>query len=223
MMIEILPLLLLGFALGLIHALDADHIMAVSMLSSGKRNVGAVLTQSASWALGHSGVLIVSGVLLFGLGLALPSNFQQLAEIAVGILLIVLGLTWAIRFRKEKLKLETHVHGDITHMHWHEDTREHQRQSNHKPVFVGMLHGLAGSAPAMALIPAVANGQLLQALFYLAVFSLGLTLSMLAFGLGFAHIQRFLSQRYTSVFHAGQQLLAFISIGLGGVWLVQAI
>lgn len=220
-MTDVLPLLVLGFGLGLIHALDADHIMAVSMLSVERRGVRAVLKQCLSWALGHAGVLLLCGALFFGFGLAVPAEAQHLAEIGVGLLLIALGFTWAVRFRK--LKLQAHRHGDMTHVHWHEDTLKHSQQHSHKPVFVGALHGVAGSAPALALIPAVAGGELVQALFYLGVFSLGATLSMLVFGLGFARLQGFLCRRYNLVFRSSQQLLAFMSIVLGGIWLAQAI
>lgn len=214
-------MLMLGFGLGLIHALDADHIMAVSMLNAENRSILSVLLRCLNWALGHAGVLLLCGMLFFGLGLALPEWLQQFAEISVGLLLIAFGVIWAIRFRE--LTLKAHSHGDIVHVHWHEDTQRHTAQRNHKPVFVGMLHGVAGSAPVMALIPAVASGQFIQALVYLGVFSLGVTLSMLAFGLGFSRLQRFLCDRYNTLFCYSQQLLALISIVLGSVWLVQAI
>lgn len=229
-MIDILPLLLVGFGLGLIHALDADHIMAVSMLSADKiggesrrRSVIPVLRQSTHWALGHSGVLLASGVLLFGLGVAIPPSLQKLAEMGVGVLLIALGIVWAVKFRRQKLILKAHQHGDIVHIHWHENTEQHAAHNTHKPVFVGILHGLAGSAPALALIPAIAQGQLMSALLYLVIFSLGVMLSMLVFGLGFSHVQHFLSNRYNRVFQYSQQLLALTSIVLGTLWLAQAI
>ena len=80
-----------GFTLGLLHAFDADHVMAVSALSTEKPSVKRTLRFSANWALGHSGVLIASGLLLFGLGLSLPEPLQIAAEASVGIMLIALG------------------------------------------------------------------------------------------------------------------------------------
>ena len=223
MWVEILPILMVGFGLGLLHALDADHIMAVSVLSHEKPSFKRTIIQSSHWALGHGGVLLLCGVILFGLGIAIPESLQKTAEMAVGVLLIVLGIMCFKQWRADKLTLDSHSHGEIEHTHWHDISEEHKTKHKHKPVFVGMLHGLAGSAPALALIPAVANGQFLQAIVYLFLFSLGVMLAMLFFGLGFAHVQRFLNQRYQTVFQLSRQLIAFASIAFGGYWLFQAI
>ncbi|WP_394202180.1 hypothetical protein [Marinagarivorans algicola] len=196
MSIDTFLLLLVGFGLGLMHALDADHIMAVSVLNSQKTSIKRTLVQSGRWALGHGGMLLCCGILLFGVGVPIPESIQKTAEMSVGVLLIVLGVMCVIRIRKDK--------------------------HSHKPVFVGMLHGLAGSAPALALIPAVANGQFMPAMLYLVIFSLGVMLSMLFFGLGFAHIQQFLSRRSHVIFQLSRHGLALSSIALGSYWLLQA-
>lgn len=221
--VSFLPMLGLGFALGLAHALDADHIMAVSTLSSTKPGLRRSLFYSANWAVGHSGVLLLCGILLFGLGVSLPETLSSAAEAAVGITLVVLGLMLFWQSRNNRLKLAVHRHGDIVHTHWHDDSQEHAKEGVHKPMFVGMLHGLAGSAPALALIPAVAYGNTTLAIAYLLLFSLGVLLSMMAFGLGFSHVQRFLSQRYESVFALSRQFIAFVSIALGSFWFYQAV
>ncbi len=222
MSIDVFLLLFVGFGLGLIHALDADHIMAVSVLNSQKTSIKRTLLQSGRWALGHGGMLLCCGVLLFGLGVSIPEGIQKMAEMGVGVLLIVLGVMCFIRIRKDKLIFERHSHGDIVHTHWRDSTDAHITKNNHKPVFVGMLHGLAGSAPALALIPAVASGQFMPAMLYLMIFSLGVMLSMLFFGLGFAHIQQFLNRRSHRVFQFSRHGLALSSIALGSYWLLQA-
>lgn len=221
----LLPMLLVGFGLGALHALDADHIMAVSVLSNQKPGIRRTLWQSMNWALGHGGVLVLSGVFLFGFGLALPETLQHAAEASVGLLLIVLGLGFYLQMRKERLSLQKHSHGDIEHTHW--QTENHGTEASatreaHKPVFVGVLHGLAGSAPALALIPAVGKGDITLAIGYLLIFSLGVMLSMLAFGLGFARIQHFLSHNYNRIFAWSRHGLALGSIALGSFWLYQA-
>jgi len=223
MLAELIPLLLLGFGLGLMHALDADHIMAVSVLSSRSPSIKKTLLYSANWAIGHGGVLLVSGALLFGLGLSIPPALQQGAEIGVGVMLIILGIMCVVRIRQEKLTLAVHSHGDLVHAHWHKSGQEHVALNVHKPALVGVLHGLAGSAPALALIPAVASGKSTHAMVYLVIFSLGVMLSMLVFGLGFARIQHYLIHRYRRVFDISRHVLAAGSIGLGGFWLAQAI
>ncbi len=239
-MTEIIPLLLLGFGLGFMHALDADHIMAVSVLSNQKPGLAKTLRHSLNWALGHGGILLAAGVLLFGLGIHIPHSLQYVAELSVGILLIVLGVICLRRFSQDSITLTRHRHGDIEHIHWqsvqgshsdsHDSKSSHPNHGDsakkyyaHKPVLIGMLHGLAGSAPALALIPAVARGQFGEAVLYLVIFSLGVMLSMLFFGLGFAKIQQFLSVRYARFFSWSRYIIAFLSIGLGGFWLMQAV
>lgn len=225
MPIDFLPLMLMGFGLGLLHALDADHVMAVSVLSNQQPGLKRTLFFSANWALGHSLMLMLSGLLLFGLGFAIPESLQHLAELSVGVLLIVLGLLCFRQFRQEHISLHTHRHGDIVHTHWHTHDHLSKRSSEssveaHKPVMVGLLHGLAGSAPALALIPVVSHGQLSTALSYLLLFSVGVMLSMVFFGLGFGYLQTFLAQRYMKLFRISRYMLATASIIIGGYWLV---
>ena len=223
MLIELSLLMALGFGLGALHALDADHIMAVTALSNRKVGVKQAFFYSSYWALGHGFVLLASGILLFGLGFSIPPRLQYLAEASVGVLLIILGIACFIQFRKDNLSLSMHRHGDVVHTHWQHKGTEHADKSTHKPVFVGLLHGLAGSAPALALMPAVASGEIVTALGYLLLFSVGVMLSMMLFGLGFAQIQQFLQRRYRALFTASRYLLASVSILLGGFWLIQAL
>ena len=223
MLIEFLPLLLFGFGFGLMHALDADHIMAVSMLSQKKSGFGKTLLHSAHWALGHGVVLLISGACLFGFGVALPESLQKVAEASVGILLVILGLSCFWQFRRDKLSLVKHSHDGVEHIHWHDNNPEHDKKHVHQPVFVGILHGLAGSAPALALIPAMASGEIMLAMVYLLLFSLGVLISMLGFGLGLAKLQGWLSLRYNAAFQCSRYALAGLSIGLGSFWLISAV
>ncbi len=220
---EIYSLLSLGFMLGLMHALDADHVMAVSVLSVGRPSLARTLRFSAQWAVGHGGVLLCSGIMLFGLGLAIPESLQRMAEIGVGVLLIVLGLWCFWGFRQRRLSLDQHRHDQVVHRHWHQagdQTHRGHGSGGHAPVFVGMLHGLAGSAPAMALIPAMAQGQMSAAFGYLAIFSFGVMLSMVAFGLGWGSLLQRLNER---VLDWSRRLVAASSIIIGSYWLSQAV
>lgn len=232
MLTESIALIGVGFSLGLLHALDADHVMAVSALSARKPSVWRTLRFSANWALGHGGVLLLSGALLFGLGLSLPESLQVLAEASVGVLLMALGVWCFWGMRKQKVTLEKHSHGDIEHTHWHAHDHSDPAVSakapittsdKHTPVMVGVLHGLAGSAPALALVPAVAQGDLWLAVGYLMLFSVGVMLSMVVFGLGLGSLQRKLEKSSTRLFQFNRYLIATTSVVLGAVWLNQAI
>ncbi|MFT6389052.1 MAG: ABC-type nickel/cobalt efflux system permease component RcnA [Cellvibrionaceae bacterium] len=237
MLVEWMPLILLGFGLGLLHALDADHIMAVSALANQNPSIKRTLVFSLHWALGHGGVLLACGLVFFGLGVAIPSGFQTLAEIMVGVLLIILGFRFFWRFRRLNITLVQHSHDDVVHTHWSTETHAHSKIEKHvnhekkkekmmkihQPVMIGVLHGMAGSAPALALIPAVASGQLSVALTYLIIFSLGVVLSMLAFGLGFSWIQQYLFQYYQRAFTVCRHGIALVAVVVGVFLLIKTI
>ena len=230
MLISSLSVVTVGFGLGLMHALDADHVMAVSALGNQKPGKRYILKFCANWALGHAGVLLFSGLLLFGLGMNLPESLQRAAELFVGVLLIGLGLWFYWQFRRQPITVAEHQHGDIKHRHLHiaGDATEHghgeqNKANSHAPLLVGVVHGLAGSAPALALVPAVAQGQLGMAMAYLLVFSVGVMLSMLVFGFGFGTLQERLQARHIKLFQWHRHVIAALSIAIGGYWLHQAI
>jgi cytochrome c biogenesis protein CcdA len=130
--------------------------------------------------------------------------------------------------RKQKPRLHVHQHGDVTHAHWLvQDGSKSKNHEAHTPTMVGMLHGLAGSAPALALVPLVSQGaaseQLGLAAAYLIVFSLGVLLAMALFGLGLGVAQQKLQAFNTQFFQWSQYLIATGSIVLGSFWLSQSI
>ncbi len=233
-----LSIITVGFGLGLMHALDADHVMAVSSLSNNKPGFLRTLKFCLNWAVGHAGILLLSGALLFGLGFQLPGVLIYAAEVSVGVLLVVLGLVCFWQIRRQRLSLVEHSHGALVHRHWrivgddgHQvlndaDTggaRSKTGAGNHAPVMVGVLHGLAGSAPALALVPVMAQGQFFAALCYLLVFSLGVGVSMLFFGFGFAAVQRKFQARYVRLFQWQRHFIASCSIVAGGFWIAQTL
>lgn len=231
MSLGILTVLGTAFGLGLLHAFDADHVMAISALGNRKPGVRRVLRYSLHWAFGHGGVLLLAGLLLFGLGLRLPETLVLWAEAGVGVLLIVIGLACFWRFRQQKLRLVSHRHGDVVHTHLQWDGQVHGDDAQasqggssdrHTPVMVGMLHGLAGSAPALALVPVVSQGQFGIAVTYLVVFSVGVLLAMSVFGLGFGGLQAWLQRQSLRLFQVSRYLVASGSVGLGGYWLSQS-
>jgi ABC-type nickel/cobalt efflux system permease component RcnA len=224
MLASSISIMFAGFTLGFIHALDADHVMAVTALSNEKPSLQRTLKFSGSWAIGHGGVLLLAGMVLFGLGIALPANLIWFAELSVGIVLIAVGLLCFWRFRQQNMQLQSHKHGDVEHTHWHDHNHPGDySQRAHAPVMVGMLHGLAGSAPALALIPAVAQGQLWVAGAYLVVFSVGVMLSMMLFGAGLGMLQKQLQQRFSVMFNVSRYLIASFSVAFGGYWVLQAV
>lgn len=226
MLVSSFSILAAGFSLGLLHALDADHVMAVSTLSSRKTGILNSFKHSAHWALGHAGMLIMIGMLLFGLGVTIPASFQHAAEASVGVLLMVMGVWCLWHFKKNPLRLKVHRHGDVVHSHLilsEEKNTDHAKSAKHTPVLIGMLHGLAGSAPALALVPIVMQGQLTVALTYLVVFSLGVLISMVMFGAMLGQLQVKLQHFNVKLYQASRYLIASASVLLGSVWLGQSL
>ena len=214
--------LVLGFGLGLLHALDADHIMAVSSLASSnindKRNwsVRGLMAFCSRWAVGHGATLIALAALLIFARIELPLAVSVYAEKAIGLLLIGLGLYILWTLSQQKITLKFHSHDDITHVHLaHSD----QTQHNHQPIMVGVVHGLAGSAPILALLPATSNANPWVGLSYAALFSGGVLIAMVVFGLCLGKLQNWIMAWGQRVFQYSRVVIALISISFGGYWL----
>ena len=192
----LLGLLLLGFGLGLTHAFDADHIMAVTSLASREPGWRRTLRFCGAWAFGHGLTLLVVGTVVLVLGWNLPEALYGTAEQLVGVVLVALGLwVWWDLWRR-RVHLRAHRHGDVTHVHLVEEQgSRHRSWADHSPVFVGVLHGLAGAAPLMALLPSIRAGSAAVGLAYLVVFSVGVLASMAAFGAAFGTLQDWVARR----------------------------
>ena len=197
-----LTILILAFGLGMLHALDADHIMAVSSLSSTRPGFRQSLQFCARWAIGHGTALLLIGCAVLVFGMAIPARLSELAESLVGVVLILLGLFVLWDLYRQRAHLHVHQHGNISrHAHWHvhehklisgpgSDDHHHRHQAHrrqphshqHSAIMVGVLHGTAGSAPLLALIPITQLHSLWLGLLYMLLFSLGVLLAMLVFG-----------------------------------------
>ena len=200
--------LALGFFLGMRHATDADHVIAVAAIVSRHRRAGSAAAIGAAWGLGHTLTILVvgGGIILFGW--VIPPRVGLSLELAVGIMLIVLGaanLRDLIRWVRHPpgaalpdLHAHAHAHGDYVHTHPHGHAPErHPHEPERTPVswldrhlggitlyrllrplIVGVVHGLAGSA-AVALLVLAAIGEPHWALLYLLLFGAGTIAGMM--------------------------------------------
>ncbi|MBI2866189.1 MAG: urease accessory protein UreH [Chloroflexi bacterium] len=119
--------LLLGLLLGVRHAFDADHLVAVSTIVSEYRNPLRALWVGVSWGLGHTTTLLLAGVLILFARISFPKGVALFFEFLVGVMLVVLGLQIFWNFRKGKFHLHPHEHKEASHLHFHshEETPEH--------------------------------------------------------------------------------------------------
>ena len=218
----LIPLLSLAFGLGMVHALDADHIAAVSSLACRRFRLRESLGFSLRWALGHGLTLVTLGLVVFVAGLAIPPEFSRLAERSVALVLMGLGAWVILSLWSQKAHIHFHRHNDLpVHAHWHtheQPTQPHPERHTHKhaAVLVGVLHGAAGSAPLLALIPVATMNSPWTGMAYLVLFSLGVLASMFLFG-GLVGVLFQGASRWGGRLVSGLRLgVGLASIGIGG-------
>ena len=221
----------LGFFLGMRHATDPDHVVAVTTIVSRYRSVKGAAIVGAVWGVGHTLTLLVvgGGIVLFGW--VVPPRVGLSMEFSVGLMLIALGaMNLAAFFERvpaaasvlpsgehagghvhtpHHAHSHAHPHGDYVHTHKHEhDPERHPHDPDRtplgwldrhlgmlrgyqlaRPLVVGVVHGLAGSA-AVALLVLATIPEPAWAVLYLGVFGLGTIAGMLlvtaALGVPFA-------------------------------------
>lgn len=184
---DLLTVLGVGFLLGLRHALDADHLAAVSTVLAQRPSLRASSAVGFWWGVGHTVMLLMVGAVVLAWGLHIPERFELLAESGVGIVLVVLGGTLALKLYRERWHVHSHHHDGERHVHLHshqlhEDHRhQHWMTSSLRPLCIGMAHGLAGSAAVMLMIVSTTD-RMAQGLLSIAVFGIGSIIGMMVIG-----------------------------------------
>ena len=224
-------LLALGFLLGVKHALEADHVAAVAALATRQTSLAQRAALGGAWGVGHALTLFGVGAAVLGLGLALPAGLARGFEAAVGVVLVALGLDVLRRLRRERVHFHAHRHGDgELHVHAHahlpaerasHDPSRHDHEHVPSPLpralFVGGLHGLAGSA-ALVLLSAEAASTTAQAFGYLTAFSVGSIAGMSALSFAISLPLRFSPQRLAPLSRGLQAALGVFSVAFG-LWI----
>lgn len=201
-MTELLSLAGFGFLLGMRHATDADHVIAVTtILSRSQRFLHSTLI-GGLWGLGHTVTVLVVGILIIAFNVVIPPPVGLAMEFAVALMLILLGilnLTGTMRRLTERFTPPAPLHGHAhEHRHAHDDDNEvhphgHAHLHGHgsdpgllatfgwfqlmRPLAVGLVHGLAGSA-AVALLVLATIRDTGSALVYLVIFCGGVAAGM---------------------------------------------
>jgi ABC-type nickel/cobalt efflux system permease component RcnA len=223
--------LLLGLLLGLKHATDADHVVAVSAIVSQEANPWRGLWVGGSWALGHTTPLLLVGSIILLFRSPMPERLSHGLEFAVGMMLVALGAQVFWNLTRRRIHLHGHDHEDETERHAHLHTHELMPDtgSHHgflrlgRPTFrlksyvVGIVHGLAGSGAVMLLVLTTID-SFWSGMGYILVFGAGTVLSMglitLLMGIPFA-----LSGRFEKVNRVVGGVAGLASIILGA-WLM---
>jgi high-affinity nickel permease len=225
-LLSLLSLLAVGFFLGVRHATDADHVVAIATIVTRERRLSAAAAIGVLWGVGHGLTVALVGCAIILFGVVIPPRIGLAMEFAVGIMLVLLGvftLAAVARQAREALALHllhgnhaaqhgshangldahaahvhVHTHGDYVHTHEHghdHDGHGHAEQATPqawldrhfgrltlyqtlRPVIVGVVHGLAGSA-AVGLLALTAVRDPFWGLVYLLVFGLGTIIGMM--------------------------------------------
>lgn len=220
-------ILALGFLLGMRHALDADHLAAVATLATRSRSVGHTLLQGVAWGTGHTLTLMLFGGAVLVLGLVLPARAAQALELAVGVMLVVLGADVLYRLWRERVHFHAHRHAEgVAHFHAHSHRGEsaphdparhehrHPRGFPGRALLVGMVHGMAGSA-ALILLSLEALRSPAWGFAYIAIFGLGSILGMAALSAAIAVPLRLTSRHLARTYDGLSAAIGLATLVLG--------
>jgi len=185
----LLSTIALGFFLGMRHATDPDHVVAVTTIVTRHRSMKSASLIGALWGAGHTVTIAVVGSAIILFGWVIPPRLGLSMEFSVALMLVLLGvmnlvgfLPW---FGSRNAAAEgghSHVDGDVSHGHSHRPHHSVVWLDQHlkgigfyqllRPLIVGVVHGLAGSA-AVALMVMATIRDPRWALVYLLVFGIG--------------------------------------------------
>jgi hypothetical protein len=223
-MIALLSILVLGFFLGMRHATDPDHVIAVATIVTRQRSLARAALIGAWWGLGHTITIfgVGCGIILFDL--VIPTRIGLSMELSVGIMLVILGIANIAGFLRSVPESDeqpshthshAHAHGDFIHSHPHTHPPEahpHPADQNPvssldkrlarsnlyqhlRPLFVGIVHGLAGSAAvALLVLTTIRNPR--WAVAYLLIFGVGTIAGMMVITMSLATTLKFVGRSH---------------------------
>jgi High-affinity nickel-transport protein len=224
-MVSFLSIVAVGFFLGMRHATDPDHVIAVTTIVSRQRNLLKAAMTGIFWGIGHTLTIFVVGTIIILFDVVIPARIGLSMELSVGLMLIVLGVMNIASFLdsagsitprdSEVIHRHPHSHGDYVHSHAHGHTPEtHLHRPNQtpltwldrlfgkiglyqqlRPLVVGVLHGLAGSAAvALLILTTIRNPH--WAIAYLLVFGAGTVGGMMLITMSIASAFDFFGKRH---------------------------
>ena len=184
-----ISLLLLGFLIGMRHALDADHLAAVASITSQQQSIKSSIRHGAVWGLGHTTTLFLFGSLVIWMDTLVPEQLAHWLEVGVGVMLIALGLDVIHRVIKQRIHYHLHQHRNGQahfHAHSHSGDQDHSASSHRhthdqrfplRTLLIGFMHGMAGSA-ALILMTMETIDSLWYGMLYILLFGIGSMLGM---------------------------------------------
>lgn len=169
--------LILGFLLGIKHAFEADHLVAVTTMVTEHKNAFKAALVGTFWGIGHTTTLFLIGLLVLLFKLTITEEFSTAFESLVGVMLVVLGVR-TLTTVHETIHTHSHGHHGVEHTHLHLHKSDMKTHLPHKRSFlVGAVHGVAGSGAFMILILSTIK-SITGGIFYIIIFGLGSVIGM---------------------------------------------
>jgi len=206
MMASLLAVLLLGFVLGMRHATDTDHVVAVTTIVSEQRSIRAAGLIGAVWGIGHTVTVVLVGGAIILFSVAIPPRLGLGMEFSVALMLVLLGV---INLTGAMKRIEEVAHGRDP-----EARRGVRPTQLARSLVVGVVHGLAGSA-AVALLVLTTIHDSRWAVLYLLLFGGGTIVGMMLLTSMIAVPFAVAADRFARVNRRMVQVTSFVSIGLG--------
>ncbi|MAY21105.1 MAG: high frequency lysogenization protein HflD [Erythrobacteraceae bacterium] len=224
-----LYVLILGFFIGMSHALEADHLAAMAAMSSDRSESRRhFVLRGTFWGIGHTATLFLLCAIVLIFGLSLSESVAARLESIVGVMLIVLGAHLLVRMAKQRIHFHVHQHDEgPAHLHAHSHAgdavnhsesahrHEHPTTPPNRALLVGLVHGAAGSSALLTLVIASTESVVL-AISYVLVFGLGSIIGMTLLSLVVVWPLQ-LVERTAKILHFGVlSAAAIFAIGVGG-------
>ena len=238
-MLSLLSIVAIGFFLGMRHATDPDHVIAVTTIVSNQKKAGRAALIGAMWGVGHTVTIFVVGSAIILFNVVIPVRLGLAMELSVGFMLILLGIWNLYSFKnaisnQAAVHVHPHTHGDYIHNHPHKHEPESHPHSPEqtplarldktfgklslyqliRPLVVGIVHGLAGSAAvALLILASIHNSR--WAIVYLLVFGVGTIAGMMLITMSIASTFRFVGKRVVGFSRQLGMASGLISLAFG--------
>ena len=219
-----LSLLVLGFLIGMRHALEADHLAAVAAISTKEHSFKASIKHGTIWGIGHTSTLFLFGSIVIFMNGHISREMAAWLEFSVGIMLIFLGLDVLRRIISGRIHYHRHKHQNTDahfHAHSHKNDIEHTKSKHqhsheafpYRTLFIGFMHGLAGSA-ALILLTLESIQPVPLSMLYILLFGIGSIVGMAVLSMIISVPLR-ASSKLTWLHNSLQVCIGLLTIGFG--------
>ena len=205
----------MGFLLGMRHATDADHVIAVSTIVSRERGLLKAGMIGALWGIGHTFTIFIVGIAIILFKIAIPARLGLSMEFSVGLMLILLGVLNLTGLMQRWMGRVEHTHVEVEHLQKEQEASGRSGLwSFTRPLVVGIVHGMAGSA-AIALLVMTTITMPAWEIFYILIFGIGTIAGMMLITACIALPVAYTSRRFSTWNHRLVYASGLLSLGFG--------